>query len=212
MTTLSDEIQAFREQFVANVPDEVLQILLGETEKLVATGIAEGAAGVGDRCPDAELIDARGNTVSLSAVLANGPTIINFYRGAWCPYCNLEVNAFQRVLPEIKAKGAQLVAISPQTPDHSLSFQEKNNLEFSVLSDVGNKLARELGLVFDLSAVLQEAYTNFGFPLTNYNGDDSWTLPIPATYVVDQQGIISYAYIDADYSTRAEPGEVLNAL
>ena len=212
MSTLSAEIETFREQFVANVPDEVLQTLLGETEKLVATGIAERALGVGDNFPDAELIDAHGNKVSINELLKSGPTIINFYRGEWCPYCNLEINAFQRALPEIRAKDAQMIAISPQTPDKSLTLEEKHSLEFPVLSDVGNKLARDLGLVFDLSDALKVAYTNFGFPLPAYNGDDSWTLPIPATYVVDQSGLITYAFIDADYSQRTEPQEVLATL
>jgi peroxiredoxin len=212
MTTLSAEIQAFREQFVANVPEEVLQTLLGETEKLVATGIAERARGVGDQFPDAELVDAHGKKVSLSELLNNGPTIINFYRGEWCPYCNLEINAFQRLLPEIKLKGAQMVAISPQTPDKSLTVEEKHTLEFPVLSDVGNGLARDLGLVFNLPEALKVAYTNFGFPLPDYNGDDSWTLPIPATYVVDRDGLITYAFVDADYSQRAEPQEVLDSI
>lgn len=212
MSTLGEEIQAFREQFIANVPEQVVQTLLGETEKLVATGIAEQALGVGDQFPDAELIDAHGDKVSLSALLKNGPTIINFYRGEWCPYCNLEINAFQRMLPEIKAKGAQMVAISPQTPDKSLTVEEKNELEFPVLSDIGNKLARALGLVFDLPEVLKTAYTNFGFALPDYNGDQSWTLPIPATYVVDGNGLITYAFVDADYSQRAEPQDVLDTV
>jgi peroxiredoxin len=212
MTTLSAEIQTFREQFVANVPEEVLQTLLGETEKLVATGIAERALGVGDQFPDAELIDAHGRNVSLGELLKNGPTIINFYRGEWCPYCNLEINAFQRALPDIRAKDAQMVAISPQTPDKSLTVEEKHDLEFPVLSDIGNQLARDLGLVFDLSEALKLAYTNFGFPLPDYNGDESWTLPIPATYVVDQNGLITYAFVDADYSQRAEPEEVLASI
>lgn len=212
MTTLSAEIQAFKEQFVANVPEEVLQTLLGETEKLVATGIAERALGVGDQFPDADLTDAHGNKVAFRDLLSNGPTIINFYRGEWCPYCNLEINAFQRLLPAIKLKGAQMVAISPQTPDKSLTVAEKHALEFPVLSDVGNKLARDLGLVFNLPDALKTAYTNFGFPLPDYNGDDSWTLPIPATYVVDASGRITYAFVDADYSRRAEPQEVLDSI
>jgi peroxiredoxin len=212
MSTLSVEIQAFREQFSANVPEQVTQTLQGETEKLVATGIAERALGVGDQFPDAELMDAHGNQVSLGGLLQNGPTIINFYRGEWCPYCNLEINAFQKMLPDIRAKGAQMVAISPQTPDKSLTVEEKHNLEFPVLSDIGNKLARDLGLVFDLPEALKTAYTNFGFALPDYNGDQSWTLPIPATYVVDSNGLITYAFVDADYSQRAEPQDVLNTL
>ncbi|MBV1931114.1 MAG: AhpC/TSA family protein [Porticoccaceae bacterium] len=212
MTTLSAEIQAFREQFVANVPEEVLQTLLGETEKLVATGIAERALGVGDQFPDGELSDVHGRSVALGELLRNGPTIINFYRGEWCPYCNLEINAFQRLLPEVKSRGAQMVAISPQTPDKSLTVEEKHALEFPVLSDVGNKLARDLGLVFNLPEALKVAYTNFGFPLPDYNGDESWTLPIPATYVIDKTGLITYAFVDADYSQRAEPQEVLDSI
>lgn len=212
MSTLSAEIETFRQQFTANVPEEVLQTLQAETEKLVATGIAERALSVGEQFPDAALSDAHGERIQLGELLKKGPTIINFYRGEWCPYCNLEINAFQRLLPEIQSKGAQMVAISPQTPDKSLTVEQKHNLEFAVLSDVGNKLARDLGLVFNLPEALKTAYTNFGFPLPDYNGDDSWTLPIPATYVVDARGRITYAFVDADYSLRAEPQDVLNAI
>lgn len=212
MTTLNDEIIALREKSTANIPPDRLAVLVGETEKLVATGIGERAAKVGDQFPNIELLDATGKPVCTADLLKQGSLIVSFYRGEWCPYCNLEVNAFQRLLSEIHAKGAQLVAVSPQTPDHSLSFQQKNDLKFEVLSDAGNELARALGLVFELSAPLKEAYTQFGMPLPNFNGDESWTLPIPATFAVDQQGIIRYAYVDADYTTRAEPAEVIRCL
>ncbi len=142
-------------------------------------------------------------------MLDKGPVVLNFYRGGWCPYCNLELNAYQKHLQEINELGASFVAISPQTPDKSLSTAEKNELKFQVLSDVGNKIADQFGLVFKLPTELQELYNNFGISLPKFNGDESWELPMPGTYVISKDGNVQYAFADADYTKRAEPDEVI---
>jgi peroxiredoxin len=138
--------------------------------------------------------------------------VINFYRGGWCPFCSLELKAYQNLLPEIKAAGGILVGISPEAPDHSLSTAEKFALEFEVLSDWSNDVAGKYGLVFELEPAIREIYTSFGFELPKINGDDSWTLPIPAVYVVDQDGTVVWADVNANYTERAEPADVLQAL
>ena len=138
--------------------------------------------------------------------------VLTFYRGTWCPYCNLALRAYQRALPDIQALGAQLVAISPQIPDESLSMVEKNDLAFPVLSDQGNNVGRQYGLVFAFDAETRERYLGMGNDLVHYNGNDAWELPMPGTFVVGQDGIIKLAWAKADYTQRLEPAEILAAL
>ena len=138
--------------------------------------------------------------------------MVTFYRGGWCPYCNIQLRAYQAVLPQIAALGARLVAISPQLPDQSLSTVQANELTFEVLSDVGNHAARRFGLVYALPEELRAALRSNNKALPGINGDDSWELPLPATYVISQDGRIALAYIEVDYRKRLEPGAILDAL
>jgi len=142
----------------------------------------------------------------------NDFVIINFYRGAWCPYCNLELKALQGKFDEFKSLNAQLIAISPQTPDASLSTKEKNELQFEVLSDKENKIAKEYGLVFSLAEEIRPIYLSFGIDLLSSNEDNSYELPMPATYVIDKNKKIVFAFIDEDYTKRCEPQEIIEAI
>ena len=170
------------------------------------------AKAVGDTAPDFELPDARGGSVTLGRLRCDGPVVLVFYRGAWCPYCNLQLRAFQAALEDIRADGATLVAISPQTPDKSLTLAEQAELAFPVLSDVGNAVARNYGLVFALDTDARELHSGIGIDLTAFNGDDSWELPAPAVFVVDPDGTIGFASVAGDYRWRVGPDEVLKAL
>lgn len=210
--SLQKELEELFNKFSQKVPPDVLNTMLGVTRRLAESGIAEKSLKVGDRAPDFNLPNATGEEVRLKELLDKGPVVLNFYRGGWCPYCNLELNAYQRLLPDINELGASFVAISPQTPDNSLSTAEKYELKFQVLSDVGNKLADQFGLVFKLPTELQELYNKFGIILPKYNGDESWELPMPGTYVIDKDGTVSYAFADADYTKRAEPDEIIAKL
>lgn len=138
--------------------------------------------------------------------------VLGFYRGGWCPYCNMELNALQKVLSEIEQAGAKLVAISPEVPDHSLATMEKNELTFDVLYDEGNRVAKTFGLVFELPEVLRPLYDELGIDIIGHNGDNSFQLPMPATYIISQQGEILYHFIDADYTKRSEPAEIIEKL
>ncbi len=209
---LQDQIKEFQKEFLKDVPDEVLKIMLEATEKLAQSGIKNNSLKIGDKAPSFSLPAVNGKPVSSIQLLEKGPLIINFYRGGWCPYCNLELKAYQEMLPEIKGLGAQLVAISPNLPDKSLSTIEKNSLTFEVLSDTGNKSAREFGLVFTLDDKLRPIYKQFGINIPEDNGDDSYELPFPATYVVNSDGTIVLAFVDVDYTKRLEPEEVVKAL
>lgn len=207
--SLADQLSEYRAGFQQKVPQATQNTMAAATDALETSGITGQALTVGDTAPDFELPDATGKPVKLSTLLQQGPVVINFYRGEWCPYCNLELRAFQNLLPKFNQAGVSLVAISPELPDHSLSVTERHSLEFAVLSDVGNKVSREYGLVFTLDASLKPIYQNFGIDISSSNGDDSYELPVPATYVIDQKRRIRYAFAEADYTQRAEPQDVL---
>lgn len=168
---------------------------------------------VGAKLPEFALPGVNGKVVKSSDLTENNKyLIVTFYRGGWCPYCNLQLRAFQQVLPEIKKRGGELVAISPETPDNTLSTTQKNELEFVVLSDKDNSYARKIDLVFELPKDLQAVYQKFGIDLPKQNGLGKWELPLSATYVIKPSGEIVYAFADADYKKRAHIDDVLAAL
>lgn len=211
--TLTKQIADFEDEKQRTHDRDVLDMIDVTTADLVNTGIAAQAKSTGDKAPAFTLPDHLGNSVSLADLIADGPLIINFYRGEWCPYCNLELRAWQQQLDRIRDAGASLVAISPMLPDSSLDLAEKHALAFPVLSDVGNKVADDFGLVFTVDDRIQAMYLErLGNDLPKLNGDDSFTLPLPATYVIGEDGVITYAYVNADYRLRADPEDVLAAL
>jgi peroxiredoxin len=154
----------------------------------------------------------KGETIDSSSLLKKGPLVIVFYRGSWCPYCNIQLHTLQERLSEIRAEGGDLVAISPEKPDGSLTLIQKHNLTFEVLSDPNLKVARKFGLVYQLPKDLQKVYLSFGNDLTKVNGTKDWELPLSATYVVDRKGKIIYSFVDADYKKRADSDDILRAL
>jgi peroxiredoxin len=204
---LADQVAQAREK----LPVETMQSFQAGVEEVDATGIAQSALNVADQAIDAELPDTLGKQVQLSTLWQQGPVVLMWYRGGWCPYCNLQLRAMQEALPAIQEAGGALVAITPELPDHALTTSEKNGLEYVVLSDVGNQLARQYGLVFQLPASISPIYKQM-FDLAQYNGDDSKELPLAATYVIDTAGVIRYAFLDADYTKRAEPAAVIEVL
>lgn len=209
---LREQIANFQQARMAGAPSKLRATLMADTQKLVQSGLAEQSLKVGDQAPAFVLPNAVGKPVASADLLKKGPLVISFYRGAWCPYCNLELHALQDALPQIKALGAELVAISPNTPDKSLTSIEKHALIYEVLTDAHNHVARQYGLVFTLSEHVRPLYQQMGFDIPVYNGDESWELPFPATYVVDQNGRIVFHFVTADYTKRAEPTDVIAAL
>lgn len=210
--SLKAQIDAYNVQKEAKLPADVLALMNTTNAELIAQHIKDNALQVGQKVTNFSLANHQENTVELATLLKQGPVIISFYRGGWCPYCNLELKALNDYLPQFKAQNAQLIAISPQLPDETLSTAQKNDLEFDVLSDVSNKIAKQFGLLFTLDERIQALYTEFGIDFELYYGDKSFQLPLPATYVINQQGVITYAFVTEDYTLRAEPFDVLNAL
>ena len=212
MTSLSQQLKEQNEAGRARLAPETLAVIDAGTAHVVQLGLVESSLQVGDRAPDFSLPSATGEMVSLASLLAAGPAVLSFYRGVWCPYCSTELRALQAKLPEITAAGATLVAISPQTPDSSLTTAEKFELAFPVLSDVGNVVADSFGLVHSLPESLREFYESVGFDLPGRNGDETFRLPLPATYVVAPDGVIAWRFVDSNYTRRAEPDDVIASL
>jgi len=211
-TSLKDSIAAFTANMAKKAPAEVIATLGAEIRKLAESGIAAGALQVGAKAPGFALPDARGKLVTLSGVLARGPAIVTFYRGGWCPFCDLQLRSYQGVLAQIHDLGAELLAISPQTPDYALSDVEKKQLTFPVLTDSDNRVAREYGLVFSLSQTMRDLQTGFGNPIPKFTGTDTWELPMPGTFVLDRGGVVRLSHVDPDYMKRMEPAALLDAL
>jgi peroxiredoxin len=212
MTLLTQQLADYQAGFKQRASADRVAMMETATAQLRATGIETTALHIGAALPALTLPDATGQPVDLKGLNAAGPLVIVFYRGGWCPYCNLELREWQRLLPQLREHGATLVAISPQTPDNSLSTAEKNELAFPVLSDSSLAAARAFGIAFTMNPALVALYSQIGNDLPTVNGNGQWVLPIPATYLIDRNGVVAYAHVEADYRQRAEPQDVLDRI
>jgi peroxiredoxin len=211
--SLKEQLAEYRAGWHQRVPAERQAIMQRHIDELRSGTIGRTMLKVGDHAPAIVLGNAKGATVDVGTLLKKGPVIVTFYRGGWCPYCNLELKAYQQILPEIAATGASLVAISPEKPDDTLSTAEKNALSFEVLSDVGQKVGRAFGLVYEFTEELKTAYHGFNLDIPARNGTPGeWSLPVSATYVIARDASIIYANTDVDYRDRADPRDVLQVL
>jgi len=215
--SLQDRLDAFKADFEnGKLPfkptAQQLETMHRATAELVASGQAGRALKAGDKAPDFVLNDPDGKPVSSRDLLATGPLVVSFYRGVWCPYCNLELQALQAALPTIEERGASVIAISPQTAPNSRRSQRDNKLGFPILSDVKAEVANAFGVRFALPDYLVELYKSFNNDLPLINGDPAWVLPMPARYVIGTDGIIAYAEVNPDYTQRPDPSELLPVL
>ncbi|WP_117193745.1 peroxiredoxin-like family protein [Rhizobium terrae] len=214
---LQDKLDAVREDFENGrfplVPTQAqLDTMQRATQSLIDSRQADKALQAGDAAPEFTLQDTDGNTVSSRSLLSHGPLVLTFYRGVWCPYCNFELQALEEVRRVIEARGARLVAISPQTATNSRKSQRDNKLSFPILSDTGAEVAEKFGLRFSLPNDLIEVYKQFGNDLAKINNDPSWVLPMPARYVIGTDGVIAYAEVNPDYTRRPDPSDLLPVL
>jgi peroxiredoxin len=211
-TPLQQQIDEFIAEGASWLPTGLLQDLLSPIGQLINSGAAENALKEGAQTPDFTLPDARGNAVRLSHLLTQGQVVMTFYRGQWCPYCHLQLRAYQQALPHMQARRASLVAISPQTPDHSRALAEKLELTFALLSDRGNQVARQFGLVFTIDEAVRGAHKQVCADLPTFNGTESWDLPMAGTFLIDQAGTVRLAFVHPDFTRRLDPSVVIARL
>ena len=210
--SLQGKLDAHRIASEAKRSPELIAAMHKANADLAASGQAGRALKAGDRAPPFTLPGPDGKPVSSAGLLARGPLVITFYRGVWCPYCNLELQALQDALPQIEAAGGSLVAISPENAANSRKSVRQNELSFPILSDKGNEIAAAFGLRFRLADEIIEIYKGFGNDLPMVNGEGSWTLPMPGRFVIAPDGVVAYAEVNPDYTRRPEPETVLPAL
>jgi peroxiredoxin len=205
-------LKAKAEESAKRAPAEALEISRKGIEEVAASGVLKSALNVGGTMPTFTLGDAQGHPVSSAELLAKGPIVVVFYRGAWCPYCNLYLHAWQRYLPELARRKATLVAISGEPPDRTAQVVQKTEATFTVLSDPGYRVARQFGVVYEVPSGVAGLMSAHGLDLAKYYGTSKAELPLSATYVIGRDGRVAYAFLDADYKRRAEPADVLAAL
>ncbi|MDP9264454.1 MAG: AhpC/TSA family protein [Acidobacteriota bacterium] len=210
--TLRARLEGIQANTRAYVPAEKLAITERAIEELRQSGIAQRVLPLGAKAPEFELADGNGKSFRSVEALTRGRLVVSFYRGRWCPYCVAELESLQAVLPQVQDVGASLVAISPQTPKHSGFTADQHELRFPVLSDPGNGVARRFGLVYRLPQELEQLYRGIFINLPNSNGDQSWELPLPATFILERDGTVLYASADVDHMRRTEPAEIVHWL
>lgn len=211
MTRLLEEIKQYQSEFRQKAPAEKQRLMAEATAELAASGVAKGL-GIGDTIPNFTLPDVSGEPVAIKTLLEQGPVILTFYRGGWCPYCNLELRAYEREIDRIRTLGATVVAISPETPEFAEQTADKNGLSFPVLSDVDLHVSRQFDLVFDLPDYLIEIYKASGLDVAKHNENDDWQLPKPATFIIDEDGVIRFAEVPSDYTKRVDPQTIIDYL
>lgn len=196
---------------IKNAPAEKVKIMLAATEALKKEELSKKALKVGEKLPDFKLLNIHQQEVNLQNFNTDF-LVISFYRGGWCPYCNLELKALQTILPELKKLNGSLIAISPETPDNSLTTKEKNEIDFDILSDINNNYAKSLGLVFKMPENLITTYKEFGLHVDQYNGNENFELPMPATYIVNKERNTIYSFVSEDYTERLEPSLIIETI
>lgn len=209
--SLKEQIQKLQEANAGKMPQEIVALFGRAINELRDSDFAKGLS-IGEKAPNFTLRDAVGNYIELCKELEKGPIVLTFYRGQWCPYCNLQLKAYEEILPQIHELGAQLIAVNPQNLDNSLSMKEKAGLSFTVLSDEYGVVSDKYKLRFDIPDYIKEIYQKMGLNLSELNAGGEWALPVPATLVIDKNAIIRFAFIDQDYTKRMEPQNILDAL
>jgi peroxiredoxin len=210
--TIAGRVATLQAGMAGRLPADVGAAFATEQAGLLAAGVPAGVPAAGTPFPDTELLDTTGQPTTVSDAVGGRPAVIVFYRGAWCPYCNLTLRSYQELLvPELDRRGIPLVAISPQKPDGSLTMQETHDLTYAVLSDPGNRIATALGILTGPSADVRAAQTSLGLDITAVNADATTGLPMPTVVLLDADATIRWIDVHPDYTTRTEPGDVLAA-
>lgn len=210
-TTLSSQLEEQAGKSRSRMPAPMLDTFQKGIESVRATGIESKAKQVGDIAIDTQLLGWDGESVTLSDLWKKGPVVLMWYRGGWCPYCNIQLRAMQQSLDQLNGAGATLVVLTPELPEKAKATAAANDLSMVALHDKDSALAKQYGIVFRLPEAIVPVYRD-RLKLPEFNGNDAMELPLSATYVINQEGKITYAFLDADYKKRAEPAEVVEAV
>jgi len=210
--SLTQMLEEAKSQFVAQTPAdihmEMFRMIREQQQSGLSSGLVEGA-----KAKDFVLKNALGQEISLYEELSKGPVVLTFYRGGWCPFCSMQLRAYEKALPEIQALGAQLLAVSPQSPDNTLSQTEKEQLSFQVLSDTNGLVAVKYNVLYDVPDYIRDIMENkFGLNLAEYNATNRWILPVPSTFMIDESAIVRSAYVNPDFMQRMDPDDILTEL
>jgi peroxiredoxin len=211
--TIAEQVVRLKGAMASKAPAEIVAAFHTEQAGLDAAGIPPGIAVPGTPMPDGDLLDGAGLATSIAAIRAGAAAVVVFYRGAWCPYCNLALRAYEaELVSALTGRGVKLIAVSPQKPEGSMIMQETNKLSYVVVSDPGSKIAAELGILTAPSDEAAAAQAKLGLELKNVNADSTGTLPMPTVVVVDTEGIIRWIDVHPNYSSRSEPADILAAV
>jgi peroxiredoxin len=211
-TPFQQALAATAQHLATALPPAASQTIDGGIAQVAAAGLAHHALAAGQLAPNFTLPDADGQPQTLAALLAQGPVVLTFYRGSWCPYCNVQLRAYQQALPELALRGATLLAVSPQTPEHSSLTTSEKELGFPVLSDVGNAVARQFGLAYVVGTEVASTLRSVGIDLAAFNGTSDDELPLTATFVINTDGVIGWRWVEASFKHRADPADIVRAL
>ena len=211
--TIAEQVDGYHQATARQLPTEIAEAFATEQRALAGASRPPGAAEPGSALPDGDLLDAGGQRTTLAQHLGGKPAVLVFYRGGWCPYCNITLRTYQaQLVPALAERGISLVAIGPEAPDGSLSTKESKELTFTVLSDPGNQIAGQLGILTAPSDGARAAQLQLGLDLTQVNGDGTTGLPMPTVIIAGADGVIRWIYVHPDYTTMTEPGQVLQAV
>ena len=205
---ISEKLTLLRENFKNNASPEAKKIIMNSLNELKTKKILETSLKIGDKIPNFTLSNSENININSDDFLSKGQLIINFYRGSWWPYCAIELGGFQDILTKIRSKGAEIIALSPELPEKSSVFKKKLSLDYEILTDKNNEIAKAFGISFTLDDELIELYKEFSIDLKISNGTNNWELPVPATYIISREGIILFSWLDLDYTKRVEPEDI----
>ena len=209
---LNAQCAEVRDGFIAGLPDDQKNTLIAAGQRLAESDVATNAIGINDIAPNFTLTDSHGYEFQLSEALLHGPIVLSFYRGGWCPFCDLELKALAEREPEIRNLGARLVAASPALHEKNRAATGEQKLPFPLLFDEENRVARVYGLVMQVDEAMRPLYLQWGFDIPTLNGDETWELPLPGTFIIDTNGMVRAAFVNKDYTQRMEPDEIISAL
>lgn len=210
--TFQEKLANLKERIETNIPARQLEIMHNATKQLQESGIEDNVLEVGDKLPEFELPNQKGEHFKSTDLYKDGALVITFYRGLWCPYCNADLGNLKKYVPEIEKAGGKMIAISPEKQEYSNKIIQKHKLNFDILTDARNEVASQFGLRFKLPQDLIDTYKVFSIDLEMYNGNSDWTLPMPARFLVGTDGVIHYAECSADYTKRPDPDALMEEL